>query len=55
MPRTLEHNIRWGVDTPWVFGPAEFYILGLGGLDYHLGELGLFVYHCKYNGNNISQ
>ena len=33
----------------------NYYILGLGGLDYHLGELNLFVYHLKYKEKCISQ
>ena len=43
---------------PWTPGPPNhinYYILGLGGLVYHFGELDLFVYSLKYKGNWIYQ
>ena len=33
---------------------VNYYVLGFGGLDYHLGELDLFYHHWKYKGNYIS-
>ena len=44
-----------GPGTPGPPNNINYYALGDGGLDYHLGELNLFVYHWKYKGNCISQ
>ena len=44
--------------SPGTSGPTShinYYALGVGGLDYHLGELNVFVCHWECRGNYISQ
>ena len=48
-------NISRKAGTPGHPNHINCFMLGVGGLDYHLGELNFIVHHSKYKGNCISQ